>query len=276
MSVVRPAHTDLEAPSSVPIQSASGNMFPPICLSSHWDPTMIIKRTLPDRQVDLPLDFRPYQKVCKTYRTSGPAEVAPMPPKNMVFPQGGEFYPPGRYSAAIDNESVLRTLDHPLDRYCTARQYIVSPDSNMYKANYTVPKTAPSNSAMVQELAMPQAVLRESEYYCRAANDEVLWGRSPRLFNNPTKQDKFGSETYYALPGGKLIFPHGDSVPVPLTAQAKAAGFINGVPVGPSMPGGLAAATKAHAGIQPVYRRDPPKAMPAPVGVSAAGWQAPA
>jgi hypothetical protein len=270
MSVAKPAHSDAEVPSSVPIQSAQGDMFPPIKLSSHWDPTMILRRTLPDRMVAMPLDFRPWQKVCKTYRTSGPAEVAPMPPKDMVFPQGGEFYPPGRYSAAIDNESVLRTLDHPLDRYCTARQYIVSPNSTMYKANYTVPKTAPSSSAMVQELAMPQAVLRENEYYCRAANDAVTWGRSPRLFNNPTKQDKFGSETYYALPGGKLVFPHGDAQPVPPTRQAVAASG-----AGPSMPGGMAAA-KAHAGIQPIYRRDPPRAMPAPVGVSAAGWQAPA
>ena len=49
---------------------------------------------------------------------------------------------------------------------------------------------------------MPQAVLRESAYNCRTENDQRLWERSPRLFSNPTKQDRYGAQKYYALPGG--------------------------------------------------------------------------
>lgn len=271
MSVVQKAHTEEERPSHFPFAGPQKDLFPPICLSSHWDPTMILRHTLPDRHVALPTDFRPWTRVCKKYVTSGPAEVAPMPPRDMVFPQGGEFYPPGRYSAAIDKESVLRTLDHPLDRWCAARQYIVSPESTMYKANYTVPRTGAPSSAMIQELAMPQAVLRESENHCRAGDDAVLWARSPRLFNNPTKQDKFGAEKYYALPGGKLVMPHGEAQAVPLTAQAAAAA------VAVPMPGMTAAQAqgKAHTGIKPIYEGKP-RVPAAPVGVSAAGWQAPA
>jgi hypothetical protein len=267
MSVNQAAFVQDEAPSQFPFSQPKGDMFPPICIKSHWDPTAILRHTLPDRMVDLPLDFRPWQKVCKSYRTSGPAQVAPMPPKDMVFPQGGEFYPPGRYAASIDKESVLRTLDHPLDRYCDPRLFKVSPDSNMYKANYTVPKSSAPTSAFVQELAMPQAVLRESNYNCRSDNDAELWKRSGRLFNNPTKQDKFGSETYYALPGGKLIYPHGDVVPVPPTHQAKLAA---GGPQEP--PGGF----HAYAGIKPIYTKPPPQASPAePVGLTTTGWAAP-
>jgi hypothetical protein len=75
-------------------------------------------------KVGLPEDFRPWVKVCKNYVTSGPTIPAPMPPKDMVFPPGGEFYPPGRYSANIDIESNLRTLDHPLDKWCPSTKYI--------------------------------------------------------------------------------------------------------------------------------------------------------
>lgn len=270
MSVAKPAHTEEEAPSQYPFQQPTGDLFPPICIKSHWDPTAILRHTLPDRQVTLPLDFRPWQRVCKSYRTSGPTELAPMPPKDMVFPQGGEFYPPGRYSASIDKESVLRTLDHPLDRYCPQRQYQVSPDSNMYTPNYTVVRKDTPMSSMVQELAMPRAVLRESGYHCRSANDDKLWERSPRLFNNPTKQDKFGSQTYYALPGGVLEYSHGDTIVPPLTQQAKEA---IGGPSTP--PGGFT--SKAHQGIQPIYSKPPPKAKFAePVGTTTVGWQAPA
>jgi hypothetical protein len=69
-------------------------------------------------------------------------------------------------------------------------------------------------------VAMPQAILREHPYDCRSKNDAVLWNRSPRLFNNPTKQDRYGAQRFYALPGGVLEMPHGDAVPVPLTHQA--------------------------------------------------------
>ena len=224
-----------------PIQSAGGadKLFPPVDYKSHWDPTQIIRWTLPDNgqiSLPLPLDFRPWTRVCKTYRTSGPSEVAPLPPKNVVFGMGGEFYPPGRYSAAIDRESSLRYLDRRLDKWCQAHEYIPPFVGDMFQQRVLVPtdsspktcvadrvtwegclprvQTACQNNVdngyldrtkitpgslsqmrppaeMVMEMAHPAAVLREGPYDCREKGDAINWQRSERLFNNPTKNDKF-------------------------------------------------------------------------------------
>ena len=215
---------DGEGPSVFPYKGAGteAELYPPVCLRSHWDPTAMLRLILPNQQVQLPMDFRPYVKVCKDYVTSGPAVEAPLPPAGMVFPKGGEFYPPGRYSEHINDESKLHYLDRRLDRWCQTKEYVPPTNSDMYVPNSTVVRTTAPTSAFVSELAMPQAVLRQSDYYCRKQNDIVNWDRSPRLFSNPTKQDKWGSQTYSALPGGVLVFPHGDSQPVPPTAQAVA------------------------------------------------------
>ena len=193
-----------------PFENVEGNLFPPVCLKSHWDATEMLRRILPQQKVALPMDFRPLVKVCKNYVTSAPPVEAPMPPSNMVFPSGGSVYPPGRYSAAIDDESVLRTLDHPLDRWCTNTQYIPSEDSNMYVAGTTVPDRKPISNEFISELAMPKVLLRHDTYSCRTENDQAYMERSNRLFGNPTKQDRYGSEKYYALPGG---LPRGEPMP---------------------------------------------------------------
>jgi len=199
-----------------PFETVEGNLFPPVCLKTHWDPTQMLRHILPQQRVELPLDFRPWVKVCKQYVTSGPAEAAPLPPQDMVFPTGGEFYPPGRYAAAIDKESVLRTLDQPLDTWCPTSQYIPSPNSSLYVAGSTLPERT-ATSSFVSELAMPQALLRRDTNTCRSANDAAYLQRSGRLFNNPTKQDRYGAEKYAALPDGLPLgepMPHG-GVPVP-------------------------------------------------------------
>ena len=108
--------TPSESVSSFPFAPVNGNLFTPVCLRTHWDPTEMLRHIIPQQHVGLPQDFRPWTKVCKNYVTSGPTIPAPMPPKNMVFPPGGEFYPPGRYSANIDVESRLKTLNYPLDK----------------------------------------------------------------------------------------------------------------------------------------------------------------
>jgi hypothetical protein len=147
-----------------------------------------------------------------------------MPPKNMVFPPGGEFYPPGRYSANIDVESRLKTLNYPLDKWCPSTKYIPSQTSNMYVAGSTVPDRKPMSDAFVDELAMPQALLRTDIYTCRSENDTKNFERSGRLFNNPTKQDRYGAAKFYALPGGGQRgepMPHGGVNVVPPTKDAK-------------------------------------------------------
>lgn len=226
---------------------AAGNtaqIFPPVEYKSHWDPTQIIRWTLPDgggaqsHSLPLPLDFRPWSRVCKVYRTSGPAAIAPMPPAGTVFGMGGEFYPPGRYSAAIDQESKLRYLDRRLDKWCQIQEYVPPFEGDMFQQRILVPKkeagevkgcvadrtkwegclprvetgcadtidnglldrtkVAPGGISqmnppgeMLADLAMPAAVLREGPYDCREKADTTNWQRSPRLFNNPTKNDKF-------------------------------------------------------------------------------------
>jgi hypothetical protein len=197
--------------SHYPFENVEGNLFSPVCLSSHWDPTKMLKQyILPGQKIGLPLDPRPLVKVCKQYVTSGPDEPLPRVPDNFVYPVGGERYEYGRYSAAIDKESALRTLDHPLDRWCTERQYIPSLDSTMYHSGSTIPDRKPISNGFISELSMPKALLRKDMSTCRTENDIAYTERSARLFNNPTKQDRYGSEKYYALPGG---LPRGEPMP---------------------------------------------------------------
>lgn len=229
-----------------PFQHVEGNLFPPVCLKTHWDPTEMLRRILPQQSVQLPLAFRPWTKVCKQYVTSAPAETAPMPPKDMVFPTGGAFYPPGRYAASIDKESVLRTLDRPLDSSCPTTQYIPSPDSTMYVAGSTVPDRKPMSNAFVSELSFPQALLRVDTTTCRSANDNAYFQRSGRLFNNPTKQDRYGADKFYAhkdgLPQGQPM-PHG-GVHMPKPTASAVTGRHGAFP---NPTGGAARATQAQA-----------------------------
>lgn len=211
--------------SAFPFDTVEKNLFPPVCLKTHWDPTKMLRHILPTRHVTLPEDFRPLVKVCTEYKTSAPAQEAPLPPSDMVFPMGGNVYPPGRYSAAVDRESVLRTLDRPLDRLCSKTQYVPSTNSNMYVAGSTLPDRKAVVNSVVEELAMPQALLRQDGVTCRSANDSAYFERSGRLFHNPTKQDRYGAQTFYAKRGGLpqgAPMPHGGVNQVPPTAQARA------------------------------------------------------
>jgi len=164
--------------------------FPAVCLKTHWDPTMILKRTLPTEYVPQALDPRPWVKVCLEYTTSGENGPAPYVAPDVVLPSGGEFYPASRYAQAIDAESLLRRQDRPLGT-CDDEQFYPNKKGDMYVANALVPGSAPSNSPMVSELALPQVARDVREYPCRAENDAVNMSLSPRLFFNSTKQDRY-------------------------------------------------------------------------------------
>lgn len=210
--------------SQYPFENIEGNLFNSVCLKSHWDPTQMLRHILPQQKVSLPLEFRPWVKVCKNYTTSGPVIENPSIPSSLVLPMGGEFYPNSRYVNAIDKESVLRTLDHPLDKWCPSSQYIPKQDSNMYVSGSTVPERKAISNAFVSELSMPQALLRTDVYTCRSENDTKYFERSGRLFNNPTKQDRYGNSKYYALPNANHSrgepMPHGGVNEVRPTRQA--------------------------------------------------------
>jgi len=189
-------HYEKGSPSEqYPIESSTtAPFFPPVCLRSHWDPTKIYKRSVPDNLVPLPLAFRPYTKVCLEYRTSAPEQNLPETSDNMVFPQGGEVYPPDRYLRAIDRESLLRRLDRPLGT-CDDKQYSPPETSDMYVDRLLVPESRRPPSRFVEEISMPSALLRVGTYKCREQADQKNWERSPRLFNNATKQDRYRGPT---------------------------------------------------------------------------------
>ena len=178
-----------------PIQeSATKPFFPPVCLKTHWDPTKIYSRTVPTSLIALPVDFRPYTKVCLEYRTSAAGQNAPVISDDMVFPQGGEVYPPDRYLRAVDKESQLRRLDRPLG-VCNIKEYTPPQDGDMFNDRLLVPTSDKPPSRFVEEISMPQALLRAGTYNCRTQADEVNWSRSTRLFNNATKQDRYMGPT---------------------------------------------------------------------------------
>lgn len=183
----------IERPAELPIKDPSDyhNLFPPVCIRSHWDATRICSRTLPaGHQIATPLDPRPWTKVCLNYVTSQDFEDAPRPPDSTVYPMGGSVYPPTRYREAIDEESLLRRLDRPLGT-CEKDQYLPPRTGDMYRPGVTVPERVKPNSAFVQELAFPMAAMREGPYECRMEAEKAAWGRSPRPFNNTTKQDRY-------------------------------------------------------------------------------------
>ena len=183
----------IERPAEWPIADPAKqhDLFPPVCIRSHWDATRICARTLPaGGQIATPLDPRPWTKVCLEYVTSQDFEDAPRPPDSTVYPMGGSVYPPTRYREAIDEESLLRRLDRPLGT-CEKDQYYPPLSGDMYRPGVTVPDRVRPNSAFVQELAVPMATLRNGPYPCRAEAEHAAWDRSPRPFNNTTKQDRY-------------------------------------------------------------------------------------
>lgn len=177
-----------------PIEPATTSpMFPPVKYSSHWDPTAMLRRIVPQQQVPVPLPFRPLTKICMSYVTAGTPEFAPAPPADMVFPSGGEFYPPNRYAAAIDDESALRRIDRPLGVRDSSK-YAPPIDSDMYTyKKITVPRPGP-DAMMISELEMPRALIRDSAggYHCRQAADAVaLAATAGTMFGHATKQAKY-------------------------------------------------------------------------------------
>jgi hypothetical protein len=189
---VNPMGTPFERGSPVepyPITgSATKPFFPAVKITSHWDPTRIYARSVPTAQVALPVDFRPYAKICQEYRTTAPEQAAPEVSDDVVFPMGGEVYPPNRYLNSIDQESLLRRLDRPLGT-AEANQYKPPLSGGLFHTNVIDSRTP--NSRFVQELAFPMACMRNSDYDCRSEAQKEAWSRSTSLFNNATKQQKY-------------------------------------------------------------------------------------
>jgi hypothetical protein len=178
------------------------DFFPAVCLQSHWDATAILRHTLPEGYVPQALDPRPWTRICMEYTTAGGQEAAPVTNPNTVMPNGGQFYPPGRYAAAIDDESKLRWLDRKLGT-CETDQWEPTARSDMYTARMLIPdNVAPSDPTKIQEIAYPRALLRSGPYQCREENDVYNVSiTSDYTFNNATKQDRYKQMNKPTKPG---------------------------------------------------------------------------
>lgn len=182
--------------SSYPFDAArTSPMFPPVCLKSHWDPTAMLKRVIPEDsqvgQATLPLSFRPNTRICMEYVNAGDSVVLPKAP--VVGPQ---VYPVNQYMNAIDRESALRRLDRPLGPE-TRPNYVPPTDSDMYTyKKISLPRRLP-DIRNVSEMEVPSVLLRDGApaYNCRevadraAIRDQMAAGK---MFGYATKLAKYG------------------------------------------------------------------------------------
>lgn len=175
----------------MPLQNQGPSPFyPPMCIQTHWDPTAILRHTLPTVYVPQALDPRPWSKVCLQYVTAGDTAPAPTVSPNTMLPTGGQFYPTSRYASAIDNESKLRGLDRPLGT-CEADQYEPNERGDMYDQSVIVPGGAANLEQRLENIQYPKTLLTAGPYPCRFENDKSNFARSDRAFNNTTKQDRY-------------------------------------------------------------------------------------
>lgn len=178
---------------SLPMQQEGpADFFPAVCLQNHWDPTMILKRTLPDGYVPQTTDPRPWARICMEYTTTGEQDTAPEVNPAIVMPMGGQFYPASKYMEAIDDESKLHWLDRRLG-LCEGNQWQPNQEGDMFNSRLLVPdRKGNINPKKIEELAYPKALLRSGPYDCRADNDAyAIKTSSDYLFNNATKQDRY-------------------------------------------------------------------------------------
>ena len=199
--------------------------YPPICLRTHWDPTMLIRHVLPERLNPYPQQLDPRQavKVSTAYYDQSPAPSSghaiitpensriPIPPallmseRQVYGPYNGiPYLPPGGaysknvpypvYQQAVDDESRLQLLDLPLVR-CPQGKYIPTPEDigrtkdQRFLACSGVVGTGGYYNPESENTVKPGPPPRQSAG-CREADDAEAWKRSSRLFFNPTKYDR--------------------------------------------------------------------------------------
>jgi hypothetical protein len=204
------------------------------CAPRHWDPTMIFRYSVPggmesQQSIQLPMDPRPWAKICLQYVNSGPAEAAPSVPASMVIPGASEFYPPNRYSEAINNESILRRLDRPLNddllpgkNGCFPEQYKMSSRSDALQQWSLLPPQTQPKSKMARSLADPPVLERSGQYKCSEEAMVCDLKASPRFWNNFTKLSKYNQRE---SPCGNMLwqynngtYPSPDNLPRPAQA----------------------------------------------------------
>jgi len=167
------------------------NFFPPVCNQFHFDPTLVIKHQLPEEHysIPLPMDPRPWTRICLEYRNTTTNEPAPKIDSSIAFPAGGFFQDPNKYLASVDEESSLRRLDQPL-RKCDTGKFEPNPAGDMFNSRILVPHK-PTPMSQMSDLELPKALLHVGPYECRAQEDVKNTAVSNKPFFNATKQDRY-------------------------------------------------------------------------------------
>ena len=196
--------------------------YPPICLRTHWDPTMLVRHVLPERLDPYPQQLDPRQavKVSTAYYdqspapSSGSALITPensrvtIPPallmseRQVYGPYNGVPYlPPGGaysknvpfpvYQQSVDDESRLQLLNLPLAR-CPAGKYLPTAEDIAKTKNQrflSCSGVQGTGGLYNPEHENPVQPPRQSAG-CREVDDAEAWQRSSRIFFNPTKYDR--------------------------------------------------------------------------------------
>jgi len=197
--------------------------YPPICLRTHWDPTMLVHHVLPERldPYEQPLDPRQAVKVSTGYYDQSPAPSSghpvitpensriPIPPallmseRQVYGPYNGiPYLPPGGaysknmpfplYQQSVDNESRLQLLDLPLVK-CPQGKYLpTAEDIAKTKDQRLVPGASAGSGGYYNPEMNNTAPFKGPTTMagCREADDAEAWKRSSRVFFNPTKYDR--------------------------------------------------------------------------------------
>lgn len=183
--------------------------FPPVCIRTHWDPTMIVESVLPQAglHANLAIDPRESFRICTSYyapdrkSVSGPSSLAlaadtplPIPPElrggaRRPIRGHGVFFPPGGAASLgfpykgfqSDAESDLLRLDEPLTK-CSKGRYMPRNGLPASTEGVTgIEPRVPLDSDFVSAMAHAG---------CREADDVEAAARSSRLFFNPTRYDR--------------------------------------------------------------------------------------
>jgi hypothetical protein len=197
---------------------STSDAFPPACLRSHWDPTMMANHILPAEAVPqpLPLDPRQAVRICTSYYQlarpaaatdalnlrmyATPAQDTPAAllggPKPPGLAAARDYLPFGgaaRHGVPTigmnpDVESDLFRKNELLTR-CSERRYMPAGRSPATSAHADpVQGAAAPTSTYSEVVAGP-----ETPTLCRAADDRTAWAASPRAFYNSTRYDRTGA-----------------------------------------------------------------------------------
>ena len=166
------------------------SMFPPVCIKTHWNAETLSKHILPDDlKIPLPVDPRPLVRNCTMYYTMGQKDDESDKQKRaglgLLDSVGGLKAPYEVYVNNINIENDI-LLNHPKDK-CDDNKWAPALDSDLYTNKHSPPK---NGDRTFLELARPLATIVPGPYKCRALADELSWARSPRLFNNATREDR--------------------------------------------------------------------------------------